>query len=74
MYQLLVSTRADRNSLQGTGLLWLCFKKFQTIFVGRAWKNSSVRVSSSIRQRVFMSVDQEAVRERVWRQGPDHDL
>lgn len=64
MYQLLVSTRADRNSLQGTGLLWLCFKKFQTIFVGRAWKNSSVRVRS-IRQRVFMSVDQEAVRERV---------
>lgn len=62
MYQLLVSTRADRNSLQGTGLLWLCLRKFQTIFVGRAWKNSSVRVRSIIRQRVFMSVDQEAVK------------
>lgn len=43
MYQLLVSTRADKNSSQGKGLLWLRFGRFQT-FVGRAWKNSSVRV------------------------------
>lgn len=59
MYQLLVSTRADRNSLQGKGFLWLRLRKFQTIFVGRAWKNSPMRVRS-MRQRFFMSVDQEA--------------